>query len=61
MNEKKEQVPVQLPSIVRTLSDAKKYKEIFPWILEIIQFIQFENHMDGPRYLKKIWDMPLSI
>ena len=56
MNEKKnEQVPIQLPIIARTLSDAKKNikKKIFPWTSEIIQFIGFENHMDGPRYLKK--------
>ncbi len=56
MNEKKnEQVPIQLPNIARTLSDAKKIikKNFFPWTSEIIQFIRFENHMDGPRYLKK--------
>ena len=56
MNEKKtEQVPIQLQKIARTLSDAKKIIEIFffPWTSEIIQFIRFENHMDGPRYLKK--------
>ena len=23
------------------------------WTLEIIPFIRFKNHMDGPRYLKK--------
>ena len=57
MNEKKtKQVPIQLPNIARTLFDAKKIIKIkfFPWTLEIIQFIRFENHMDGPRYLKKI-------
>ena len=55
MNEKKtEQVPIQLPNIARTLFDAKKIikKKFFPWTSEIIQFIRFENHMDGPRYLK---------
>ena len=53
---KTKQVPIQLPNIARTLSDAKKIikKKIFPWTLEIIQFIRFENHMDGPRYLKII-------
>ena len=35
---KNKQVPIQLPSITRTL--------------EIIQFILFENHMDGHRYLE---------
>ena len=52
---KNEQVPIQLPNIARTLSDAKKIikKKFFPWTSEIIQFIRFENHMDGPRYLKK--------
>ena len=57
MNEKKtKQVPIQLPNIARTLSDAKKIikKNFFPWTSEIIQFIQFENHIDGPRYLKNI-------
>ena len=52
--QKNEQVPIQLPSIARTLSSAKKIlKKIFPWTSEIIQFIQFENYMDGPRYLEK--------
>jgi hypothetical protein len=53
MNEKKtKQVLIQLPNIARTLSDAKKMikKNFFPWTSEIIQF---KNHMDGPRYLKK--------
>ncbi len=52
---KNEQVPIQLPNIARTLSDAKKIikKKFFPWTSEIIQFIRFENHMDWPRYLKK--------
>ena len=52
---KNEQVPIQLPSIARTLSDAKKIIKFFffPWTFEIIQFIRFENHMDRPRYLKK--------
>ena len=60
MNEKKtsklEQVPIQLQNIARTLTDAKKInkKKFFPWTYKIIQFIQFENHMDGPRYLNKI-------
>ena len=54
MKEKNEQVPIQLPSVARTLSDAKNYKKIFPWTSEIIQFIRFENHMDG-RYLKFVW------
>ena len=47
---KTEQVPIQLPNIARTLFDAKKIikKKFFPWTLEIIQFIRFENHMDGP-------------
>ena len=51
---KTKQVPIQLPSIARTLFDAKKIikKKFFPWTLEIIQFIRFENHMDGTRYLK---------
>ena len=51
---KNEQVPIQLPNIARTLSDAKKIikKKFFPWTSEIIQFIRFENHMDGPGYLK---------
>ena len=56
MNEKKtEQVPIQLSNIARTLFDAKKIikKKFFPWTSEIIQFIRFENHMDGPKYLKK--------
>ena len=64
MNEKKtKQVPIQLPNIARTLFDAKRIikKKLFPWTSEIIQFIQFKNNMDGPRYLKKNWDMPLSI
>ena len=55
MNEKKtKQVPIQLPNIARTLFDAKKIikKKFLAWTLEIIQFIQFENHMYGPRYLK---------
>ena len=45
MNEKKtEQVPIQLPNIARTLSDAKIIKKkFFPWTSEIIQFIRFEN------------------
>ena len=46
MNEKNKQVPIQLPNIARTLSDAKKIIK-----KKIIQFIRFENHMDGPRYL----------
>ena len=52
---KTKQVPIQLPNIARTLFDPKKIiKTIFiPWTSEIIQFIRFENHMDGPRYLKK--------
>ena len=57
MNEKKPKpVPIQLPNIARTMFNAKKVikKNFFPWTSEIIQFIQFENHMDGPRYLKKI-------
>ena len=54
MNEKNKQVPIQLLStLARTLFDAKKIiKKIFPWTFKIIQFIRFENHMDGPRYLK---------
>ena len=51
MNEKKtEQVPIQLPNIASTLYDAEKIikKNFFPWTSEIIQFIRFENHMDGP-------------
>jgi hypothetical protein len=57
MNEKNNKhVPIQLPNIARTLSDAKKIiKKIFPWTSEIIQFIRFENHKDGPRYLKFIF------
>jgi hypothetical protein len=53
--EKTEQVPIQLPNIARNLSDAKKIikKNFFPWTSEIFPFIRFENHMDGPRYLKK--------
>ena len=47
---KTEQVPIQLPNIARTLFDAKKIikKNFLAWTLEIIQFIWFENHMDGP-------------
>ena len=47
---KTEQIPIQLPNIARTLFDAKKIikKKFFPWTSEIIQFIRFENHMDGP-------------
>ena len=51
MNEKKtKQVPIQLPNIARTLFDAKKIikKNFLAWTSEIIQFIRFENHMDGP-------------
>ena len=50
MNKKTEQVPIQLPNIARTLSDAKKIikKKFFPWTSEIIQFVRFENHMDRP-------------
>ena len=57
MNEKKnKQVPIQLSSIARSLSDAKKKykKKIFSRTLEIIQFIRLENHMDRPIYLKKV-------
>ena len=60
MKEKNEQVPIQLPSVARTLSDAEKIiKKIFPWTSEIIQFIRFENHMDG-RYLKFVWGNRIS-
>ena len=47
---KTEQVPIQLPNIARTLFDAKKIikKNFLAWTSEIIQFIRFENHMDGP-------------
>ena len=47
---KNEQVPIQLPNIARTLFDAKKIikKKFLAWTSEIIQFIRFENHMDGP-------------
>ena len=47
---KTEQVPIQLPNIARTLFDAKKIikKKFLAWTSEIIQFIRFENHMDGP-------------
>ena len=53
MKKKHKQIPIQLPSIARTLSDAKKVikKNFFPWTSEIIKFIRFENHMDGPKYL----------
>ena len=27
-------------------------KKIYNWTLEIIPFIRFENHNDGPRYLE---------
>ena len=56
MNEKNnKQVPIKFPGITRTFSDAKKIIKffLFPWTLEIIQFIRIENHMDWPRYLKK--------
>ena len=51
---KTKQVLIQIPNIARTQFNAKKVikKNFFPWTSEIIQFIQFENHMDGPRYLK---------
>ena len=47
---KTKQVPIQPPSIARTLFDAKKIikKNFLAWTSEIIQFIRFENHMDGP-------------
>ena len=38
--------------LVRCQKNYQK-KIFFPWTLEIIQFIRFENHMNGPRYLKK--------
>ena len=62
MNEKKtEQVPIQLPNIARTLSDAKKIiKKFFLWTSEIIQFIRFESHMDGPRYLENFLGYAMS-
>ena len=47
---KPEQIPIQLPNIARTLIDAKKIikKNFLAWTSEIIQFIRFENQMDGP-------------
>ena len=49
MNEKTKQVLIQLSNIARTLFDAKKIiKKIFLWTPDGIQFIRFENHMDGP-------------
>ena len=60
---KTEQVPIQLPNIAKTLFDAKKIIKNFflAWTLEIIQFIRFENQMDGPRYLNFFGDMTWSI
>ena len=51
---KTEQVPNPLPSAASTLSDEEKTfkKKFCLWTSEIIQFIRFEKHMDGPRYLK---------
>ena len=51
-NERKktEQVTIPLPRAAGSCFEAKKIKENFllVWTSEIIQFIQFENHMDGP-------------
>ena len=49
--QKTEPVPIPLPRAAGSCFEAKKTKKKFllAWTSEIIQFIQFENHMDGPR------------
>ena len=55
MNEKQaSKFQFNFPGLLGPCPILKKLsEEIFPWTLEIIQFIRFENHMDGLRYLKK--------
>ena len=58
MNEKKtSKFQFNFPTLLGPCPMLKKIikKKIFPWTFEIIQFIRFENHMDGPRYLNFFW------
>ena len=60
--QKTEQVPIPLPRAAGSCSEAKKMKKNFllAWTSEIIQFIRFENHMDGPGYLKFFLGYPIK-
>ena len=60
--QKTEPVPIPLPRAAGSCFEAKKMKKKFllAWTSEIIQFIRFENHMDGPGYLKKILGYPIK-
>ena len=53
---------IPLPRAAGSCFEAKKIKENFllAWTSEIIQFIQFENHMDGPGYLKNVLGYPIK-
>ena len=52
--QKTEPVPIPFPRAAGSCFEAKKMKKkiLLAWTSEIIQFIRFENHMYGPRYLK---------
>ena len=60
--QKTEQVPIPLPRAARSCFEAKKMKKNFllAWTSEIIQFIRFENHMDGPGCLKFFLGYPIK-
>ena len=60
--QKTEQVTIPLPKAAGSCFEAKKIKKknFLAWTSEIIQFIRFENHMDGPGYLKKILGYPIK-
>ena len=53
MNEEKpSKFQIHFPVLLVPCAMKKTFKKKFClWTLEIIQFIRFEKHMDGPRYL----------
>ena len=57
--QKTERVTIPLPKAAGSCFEAKKIN-LLAWTLEIIQFIRFENHMDGPGYLNFFLEYPIK-
>ena len=58
--QKTEQVPISLPRAAESCFEAKKMKKKIASLDFGNNPIRFENHMDGPRYLKFILGYPIK-
>ncbi len=60
--QKTEPVIIPLLNAAGSCIEAKKIKKkiFLAWTSEIIQFIRFENHMDGPGYLNFFLGYPMK-